>query len=170
MEIVLASKKQRFAVELLTNSADSEASRGKLAHLRRLRHLDLSGTSVSSLTLSHGLDCADLRTLAVSDCRGGLVSDQGLVEAARRHRRISELRLAASCVTDLGLVSTASSLPRLRHLDLRRCAGVSSSSLSPLAQLSPGLQTLLVRGCPAVTPDMVKCVSPNFYSLKKIDL
>ena len=77
MEIVLASKKQRFAVELLTNSADSEASRGKLAHLRRLRHLDLSGTSVSSLTLSHGLDCADLRTLAVSDCRGGLVSDQG---------------------------------------------------------------------------------------------
>ena len=142
----------------------------KMTNLKRLTHLDLSGTSISSLTLSHGLDSPDLRYLAASDCRGGLISDQGIVEACRKHRRLSDLRLASSCVTDLGLVSCVSSLPRLTSLDLRRCLGVTSSCLPPLSHISPQLQTLLLNGCPSITPDMVKCVSQKFYSLRKIDL
>ena len=53
---------------------------GKLA---QLRYLDLSRSSISSLTLSHGLQCPDLRQLHLSDVRGGLVSEQGLPHLAR---------------------------------------------------------------------------------------
>ena len=168
--IVLESKKIKFTVELLSK-VDEAADRGtRLTNLKRLTHLDLSGTSISSLTLSHGLDSPDLRYLAASDCRGGLISDQGIVEACRRHRRLSDLRLASSCVTDLGLVSCVSSLPRLTSLDLRRCLGVTSGCLSPLSHVAPQLQTLLLSGCTSITPDMLKCVSQKFFSLRKIDL
>ena len=167
--IVLESKKMKFAAELL--SEVEEDCGGRLSNLKRLTHLDLSGTSVSSLTLSHGLDCPDLRHLAASDCHGGLVSEQaglnslpkmrkfsvhnlyfsihdktihplyqGLVEAARRHRRLSHLGLASSCVTDLGLLDCVSGLPRLTSLDLRRCLGLTSGVLPHLAQLTSRLQ------------------------------
>ena len=168
--IVLESKKIKLTVELLSKVDEVEDKRSRLTNLKRLTHLDLSGTSISSLTLSHGLDSPDLRYLAASDCRGGLISDQGIVEACRRHRRLSDLRLASSCVTDLGLVSCVSSLPRLTSLDLRRCLGVSSGCLSPLSQIAPQLHTLLLSGCPSITPDMAKSVSQKFYRLRKIDL
>lgn len=168
--IVRECKKIKLTVELLSKVDEAEDKGSRLTNLKRLTYLDLSGTSISSLTLSHGLDCPDLRYLAASDCRGGLISDQGIVEACRRHRRLSSLRLASSCITDLGLVACVSSLPRLTCLDLRRCPVLSLGCLSPLSQVAPQLHTLLLSGCPWITPDIAKCVSQKFHRLRKIDL
>ena len=168
--IVLECKKINLTVELLSKVDEAKDKGSRLTNLKRLTYLDLSGTSISSLTLSHGLDCPDLRYLAASDCHGGLISDHGIVEACRRHRRLSFLRLASSCITDMGLVSCVSGLPRLTCLDLRRCLSLSLGCLSPLSQAAPQLHTLLLNDCPWITPDIAKCVSQKFYRLRKIDL
>lgn len=90
-DIVEASKKQKLAVdyllqqELTLATDEDEKDRKKLSNLKKLKHLDLSGTSITSLTLSHGLDSPNLRYLGVSDCRGGLISDQGLQELSKTH-------------------------------------------------------------------------------------
>ena len=61
-EIVVASKKLKVASDLLCQSVDQvSSSSGSLSHLRLLKHLDLSGTSITSLTLSLGLQSPDLR-------------------------------------------------------------------------------------------------------------
>ena len=116
-EIVVASKKLKVASDLLCQSVDQvSSSSGSLSHLRLLKHLDLSGTSITSLTLSLGLQSPDLRYVRVSECVGGLVTDHGLVEMCRRHRRISHLNLSSSCITDLGLLSSISHLPRYQPM------------------------------------------------------
>ena len=87
--IVLESKKMKLAAELL--SEVEEDCGGRLSNLKRLTHLDLSGTSVSSLTLSHGLNCPDLCHLAASDCHGGLVSEQAGLNSLPKIRNRSFL-------------------------------------------------------------------------------
>ena len=149
---------------------EDEKDRKKLSNLKKLKHLDLSGTSITSLTLSHGLDSPNLRYLGVSDCRGGLISDQGLQELSKTHGSISHLCAASSCVSDLSLISCVSRLPRLEYLDIRKCLQVTSGSLPALAQIAPQLNTLLLSGCPGITPDMLKYASSYFLGLKKIDL
>ena len=94
---------------------------GKLSNLKKLRHLDLSGTSVTSLTLSHGIKSPDLRFFSVSDVRGALFSDEGLKVLSLNHRRISHLGIASTCVTNIGLASCIVNLKRLKYLDIRRC-------------------------------------------------
>ena len=169
--MVLERKRQSFAVELMqSNDQVSRPARTGLSKLLKLRYLDLSGSSISSLSLSHGLQCDDLRQLHLSECRGGLVSEDGLVQVTKILTSLSHLSLSSSCITDLGLVEILSSLPRLEHLDLRRCVGLTSGVLPPLAQLAPNLNTLLISGCSAIHPDAVKSVVPYLKYIKTIDL
>ena len=174
IEMVLERKRQNYAVELMSGNEERSSSPGKppggINKLNRLRHLDLSGTSISSLSLSHGLQCPDLRTLHLSDCRGGLVSEEGLTQAARSHPRLHQLSLSASCLTDLGLIELVSHLPRLDHLDIRRCKAITSGVLPPLTGLAPNLSTLLISGCSGIHPDAVKSLVPHFKYIKRIDL
>lgn len=178
-DIVEASKKQNLYVDYLMKQLNKESKLAKeeeekdlikLTNLKKLTHLDLSGTSISSLTLSHGLDSPNLRYLGVSDCRGGLISDQGLQELTKTHRSISHLTVASSCITDLSLISCVSRLSRLEYLDIRKCVQVTSGSLPALAQIAPQLKTLLLSGCPGITPDMLRYAKSYFYGLKKIDI
>ena len=171
--MVLERKRQSFAVELMQSndeSARAGSSGGGLRQLLKLRYLNLSGSSISSLSLSHGLQCGDLRQLHLSDCRGGLVSEQGLVQVTKITTSLHHLSLASSCLTDLGLVEVVSSLARLEHLDVRRCVGLTSGVLPPLAHVAPHLNTLLISGCSFIHPDAVKSVVPYLKYIKTIDL
>ena len=171
IEMVLERKRQNFAVKLMQHNEQCPrlASSG-ISKLVRLRYLNLSGSSISSLTLSHGLQCVDLRQLHLSERRGGLVSEQGLVQMTKIITSLHHLSLASSCITDLGLVEIVSSLARLEHLDVRRCAGLTSGVLPPLAHLAPNLNTLLISGCSAIHPEVVKSVVPHLKYIKTIDL
>eukprot|EP00092_Neocalanus_flemingeri_P021829 GFUD01023681.1.p1 GENE.GFUD01023681.1~~GFUD01023681.1.p1 ORF type:complete len:828 (-),score=147.39 GFUD01023681.1:215-2626(-) len=168
-EIMLDARRQKFAVEILNQSTGLEVKAG-LANLTRLRHLDLGGTGVTSLTLSLGLSSPDLRHLGLGGCRGKLISDIGLHEAALRHPRLSSLCLKSSCVTDVGLLSCISCLPRLIYLDVRQCLALTSPGLAPLPQVVPQLQTLLISQCPGVSLDTGKHILNSMRFLKKIDL
>ena len=169
--MVLERKRQRFAVELMQHNEEGvRLCRSGISKLMKLRYLNLSGSSISSLTLSHGLQCVDLRQLHLSDCRGGLVSEQGLVQLTKIITGLHHLSLASSCITDLGLVEILSCLARLEHLDVRRCGGLTSGVLPPLAHLAPNLNTLLISGCPAIYPEAVKSVVPHLKYIKTIDL
>ena len=167
--MVLERKRQNFAVKLMQHNEQCPrlASSG-ISKLVRLRYLNLSGTSISSLTLSHGLQCVDLRSLHLSDCRGGLVSEEGLTQVTRSLPRLHSLSLSASCLTDLGLIEVVSHLPRLEHLDIRRCLGLTSGLLPPLASLAPNLKTLLISGCSGIQPDAVKSLDHHFKYIKRI--
>ena len=169
--MVLERKRQSFAVELMQSNAEcSRPARSGISKLLKLRYLDLSGSSISSLSLSHGLQCVELRQLHLSDCRGGLVSEQGLVQVTKILTSLHHLSLASSCITDLGLVEIVSSLARLEHLDVRRCVGLTSGVLPPLPHIAPNLNTLLISGCSAIHPDAVKSVVPHLKYIKTIDL
>ena len=170
--MVLERKRQKFALELIKNHQERSVSPTRpttgIGKLRRLRYLDLSKSSISSLTLSHGLQCVDLRSLHLSDCRGGLVSEEGLTQVTRSLPRLHSLSLSASCLTDLGLIEVVSHLPRLEHLDIRRCLGLTSGLLPPLASLAPNLKTLLISGCSGIQPDAVKSLDHHFKYIKRI--
>ena len=169
--MVLERKRQSFAVELMQSNAEcSRPARSGISKLLKLRYLNLSGSSISSLSLSHGLQCVELRQLHLSDCRGGLVSEQGLVQVTKILTSLHHLSLASSCITDLGLVEIVSSLARLEHLDVRRCVGLTSGVLPPLPHIAPNLNTLLISGCSSIHPDAVKSVVPHLKYIKTIDL
>ena len=166
---MLDARRQKFAMDLLSKSNDLEVKSG-LANLSRLRYIDLGGTGVTSLTLSLGLSSPDLRHLGLASCKGKLISDIGLHEAALKHPRLSSLCLRSSCVTDVGLLSCISCLPRLIHLDVRQCLALTSPGLAPLPQVVPQLQTLLISQCPGVSLDTGKHLLNSMRFLKKIDL
>jgi len=169
-QIVLEGKTQNVVLDLVKETNIEDECIGKLSNLKKLRHLDLSGTSVTSLTLSHGIKSPDLRFFSVSDVRGALFSDEGLKVLSLNHRRISHLGIASTCVTNIGLASCIVNLKRLKYLDIRRCSQLTSEFLPAVAQLSPQLSYLLLSGCAGVTPDIIKCVIQSFYNLKKIDI
>jgi len=169
MEIMLEARRQKFAVEVLNKSKGLEVKSG-LANLTKLRYLDLGGTGVTSLTLSLGLNSPDLRHLGLAGCRGKLITDIGLHEAALRHPRLSSLCLKSSCVTDVGLLSCISCLPRLVYLDVRQCLALTSPGLAPLPQVVPQLETLLISQCPGVSLETGKHILNSMRFLKKIDL
>eukprot|EP00090_Calanus_glacialis_P015794 TRINITY_DN24879_c0_g1_i1.p1 TRINITY_DN24879_c0_g1~~TRINITY_DN24879_c0_g1_i1.p1 ORF type:complete len:778 (-),score=134.70 TRINITY_DN24879_c0_g1_i1:603-2936(-) len=169
IEIMLDARRQKFAIDILSKSNDLEVKSG-LANLSRLRYIDLGGTAVTSLTLSLGLSSPDLRHLGLASCKGKLISDIGLHEAALKHPRLSSLCLRSSCVTDVGLLSCISCLPRLIHLDVRQCLALTSPGLAPLPQVVPQLQTLLISQCPGVSLDTGKHLLNSMRFLKKIDL
>ena len=165
-EIVITSQTLKVTSSLVLTESISQAT-GNLSNLSELRHIDLSGTSVTSLTLCRGLASPDLRHLAVSQCRGGLVTDLGLQEMCRKHRRLSHLILSSTCISDMGLLASVSHTPRLIHLDLGRCSLLTPSCLSPLSHLCPNIQTLLLSGSGVCTADTVKIVKECFHSIKR---
>jgi len=169
IEIMFDARRHKLAAEAVRKSKDLEMKSG-LANLTRLRYIDLGGTGITSLTLSLGLSSPDLRHLGLANCKGKLISDIGLHEAAIKHPRLSSLCLKSSCVTDIGLLSCISCLPRLVHLDVRQCLGLTSPGIAPLPQVVPQLQTLLISQCPGVSLDTGKQILNSMRSLKKIDL
>ena len=167
--MILDARRQKFAMEILNRTNNLEVKSG-LANLKKLTYLDLSGTSVTSLTLSLGLASPDLRYLGLANCKGKLISDIGLHEAALKHPRLSSLSLKSSCVTDIGLLSCISCLPRLVYLDIRHCVALTSPGLTPLPQVVPQLQTLLISQCPGISLETGKHLLNSMPYLKKIDL
>jgi hypothetical protein len=100
-------------------------NRGGLALLDRLVSLDLSCTAVSTSTLRSGIAAPDLRQLSLNQCTK--VEDGGLYQLAAHHPRLERLELRSCLLTDTGLVSGLSCLPRLVHLDLSSCNNISST-------------------------------------------
>ena len=93
--------------------------------LVHLRDLNLSRTSISSLTLKRGVNAPDLRKLSLQSCVAA--DDEGLYELAIRHPRLEMLHLGQTGVSDTGLISCLSCLPRLVHLDISSCQEVTSA-------------------------------------------
>ena len=92
--------------------------------LDRLLSLDLSATAVSTRTLQSGIAAPDLRQLSLNQC--ARVEDGGLYRLAARHPRLERLELRSCPLSDTGLVSGLSCLPRLVFLDLGSCMYISS--------------------------------------------
>jgi hypothetical protein len=93
--------------------------------LDRLLSLDLSLTAVSTRTLQRGIAAPDLRQLSLNQC--SRVEDGGLYRLAARHPRLERLELRSCPLSDTGLVSGLSCLPRLVFLDLGSCMYISST-------------------------------------------
>jgi hypothetical protein len=93
--------------------------------LDRLLSLDLSATAVSARTLQCGIAAPDLRQLSLNQC--ARVEDGGLYRLAARHPRLERLELRSCPLSDTGLVSGLSCLPRLVYLDLGSCMYISST-------------------------------------------
>jgi hypothetical protein len=93
--------------------------------LDRLLSLDLSFTAVSARTLQSGIAAPDLRQLSLNQC--ARVEDGGLYRLAARHPRLERLELRSCPLSDTGLVSGLSCLPRLVYLDLGSCMYISST-------------------------------------------
>ena len=108
-----------------TLKASPEERRGGLVLLDRLVSLDLSSTAVSERTLCAGIASPDLRHLSLNHC--SRVEDGGLYQLAVRHPRLERLELRSCLLSDTGLVSSLSCLPRLVYLDLGSCGYVTSS-------------------------------------------
>jgi hypothetical protein len=109
-----------------SNSAtDSGLCRSGLKLLNRLVSLDLSSTGIAERTLKEGIAAPDLRHLRLNQCRR--VEDSGLYQMAVHHPRLERLELRSCVLTDTGLVSSLSCLPRLVFLDLGSCGCVTSS-------------------------------------------
>ncbi len=98
--------------------------------LDRLLSLDLSATAVSTRTLQSGIVAPDLRQLSLNQC--ARVEDGGLYRLAARHPRLERLELRSCPLSDTGLVSGLSCLPRLVYLDLGSCMYISSTGIVPV--------------------------------------
>jgi hypothetical protein len=96
--------------------------------LDRLLSLDLSATAVSTRTLQCGIAAPDLRQLSLNQC--SRVEDGGLYRLAARHPRLERLELRSCPLSDTGLVSGLSCLPRLVFLDLGSCMYISSTGIA----------------------------------------
>jgi len=103
---------------------DSDSLCG-LSLLDRLVSLDLSFTAVSKRTLQSGIAAPDLRHLSLNQC--SRVEDGGLYRLAARHPRLERLELRSCLLSDTGLVSGLSCLPRLVYLDLCSCGYITST-------------------------------------------
>jgi hypothetical protein len=97
--------------------------------LDRLLSLDLSATAMSTRTLQSGIAAPDLRQLSLNQC--ARVEDGGLYRLAARHPRLERLELRSCPLSDTGLVSGLSCLPRLVFLDLGSCMYISSTGIVP---------------------------------------
>ena len=126
-EIRLRSLRQEIAAESLLEDGRLEAG---LYLLPRLLHLDLSLTGVSSLTLKLGINAPDLRSLGLQNCPA--VEDSGFYDFAIQHSHLEKLLLGSTPITDTGLISCLSCLPRLVHLDISACQEISSAGRSNL--------------------------------------
>ena len=130
-EIRLVSLRREILAESLLEDGVLESG---LYLLNRLEELDLSLTSVSSLTLKLGVNAPDLRRFSVTNCPGA-VDDTGLYDFAIRHPHLERLELGSTPVSDTALISCLSCLPRLVHLDISACLEVTSAGERYLYEL-----------------------------------
>ncbi len=121
-EIRLAGLRREIMTESLLEDGMLESG---LFLLSRLQELNLSLTSVSSLTLKLGVNAPDLRSFCLDNCSA--IDDSGLYDFAIRHSHLEKLQLGSTRVTDTGLISCLSCLPRLVHLDISSCQDVTSA-------------------------------------------
>ncbi len=123
----------RGAVGASSDEAEELSPPDSLSGLRlldRLLSLDLSFTAVSARTLQSGIAAPDLRQLSLNQC--SRVEDGGLYRLAARHPRLERLELRSCPLSDTGLVSGLSCLPRLVYLDLCSCMYISSTGIVPV--------------------------------------
>ena len=122
-ELRLASLRREIVAESLLEEGEPESG---LFLLTKLLDLNLSATSISSLTLKLGVNAPDLRNFNVGLCPDA-VDDTGLYDFAIRHSHLERLTLANTPATDTGLISCLSCLPRLIYLDMSSCQTITSA-------------------------------------------
>jgi len=105
-------------------SDDMSVRRG-LGLLDKLLSLDLSSTAISNDALRRGIGAPDLRQLSLNQC--ARLEDSSLYQLAARHPRLERLELRSGLLSDTGLVSSLSCLPRLVYLDLSSCGRITSA-------------------------------------------
>lgn len=138
-----------------------------LSLLDRLICLDLSFTGVSNGTLRNGIAAPDLRQLSLNQCLR--VEDDGLYQLAARHPRLERLELRAGQLTDTGLVSVLSCLPRLVHLDLSSSSYITSIGVKAIGQVAPQLQTLLLSNCANVSVEAARALEMSMPVLRGLE-
>ena len=121
-------------------AGDAWVDDDQLAHVaaqRRLRLLDLSGSSVTDAGVDHLVGLAELEDLRLQGTR---VSDRGVARLASLPA-LARLSLAETAVTDAGVAALARA-PALATVDLRRTR-VTSEGIACLLE-APSLRSVVV--------------------------
>jgi len=166
-DIATIGRRQMAVKELFSSVATTANDRlggMPFSRLRKLQYLSLRGTSITSLTLMVALEAPDLRHLDLSECIG--IDEVGLHDAAAKHPRLEKLELMRSPLSDSGLLYCLSCLPRLLHLDVRRCPSLTARSLSSIPHVAPQLTTLLLANCPGVTKEAARTLEAELQFLR----
>lgn len=140
---------------------------GGVRSLKKLRVLDLSYCRVSDVTLTAAAACcALLEELVVRCCRR--VTLQGVLKVATA----AELRTldlwGCGAASDADVVKLADVSPKLHTLSLRGC-GVGNTAVTALARGCP-LRALDLSGCHKITDEAVELLARLCPSLAKLDL
>eukprot|EP00899_Mesostigma_viride_P004199 jgi/Mesvir1/13780/Mv15949-RA.1 len=140
-----------------------------LAHIHGAYLID-SDVSDKSLTVI-AANCADLRHLAVVNCRQ--VSDATLAALGAHSPHLEHLVVAEMFgrVTDGGIKVVAEGCPALLTLDATNShEGVTDGALLALAQHCPGLRKLHVGGCSGVTSAGIEALARGCRQLEDLSV
>jgi len=163
-EIRLLSLRREMMVESLVEAGKPECG---LFLLTKLLHLNLSMTSVSSLTLKLAINSPDLRSFNLGH-NSSAVDDDGLYDFSIRHSHLEKLELGYTPISDTGLISCLSCLPRLVHLDISSCQEVTNAGLRALCQVSPQIETVLLSNCSNISLEAARSVELTLKNLNNI--
>lgn len=140
---------------------------GGVRSLKKLRVLDLSYCRVSDLTLTAAAaSCALLEELVVRCCRRVTLQGVLKVATAAELRRLDLWGCGAA--SDADVVKLADVSPKLHTLSLRGC-GVGNTAVIALARGCP-LRSLDLSGCHKITDEAVELLARLCPSLAKLDL
>jgi len=163
-KILMTNLRREVVTESLLEEGKLDAG---LFLLTRLQDLDLSLTSVSSLTLKMGINAPDLRRLSIDNCPTA-VEGSALHDFAVRHSHLERLELGATPITDTGLISCLSCLPRLIHLDISACQDVTSAGLRAVCQVAPQIESLLISNCAKISLEAARTLEAALPNIKQI--
>lgn len=129
--------------------------------------------SVLDVDVGYLADCyqSTLRRVELAGCR--LLSDVGLMSLAERCGSADKLRdvsFAATRVTDRGAAALAAACPRLRRVDLSRCAAVTDDGVRALAVGCRRLERVSFAGCRSVTERGLDALVRHCHGLQSIDV
>eukprot|EP00899_Mesostigma_viride_P028492 jgi/Mesvir1/8828/Mv02729-RA.1 len=133
---------------------------------RGLQALDISKSQVGDEgVVAVARSCRGLRRLAVSYCKH--VSDDSAAQLGSRCKRLEQLFLDFTVVTDESIIAVAGGCPHLRRLTVSE--HVTDDGMSAVARHCGRLEHLGVWGCMGVTNDSIMRIAENCQGLTRLD-
>ena len=120
-----------------------------IAASRHLTYFDASFCSNLTCPIAETAPPSSIRILNLQGCP---LEDSCIEIAAKRCCSLTHLYLAYSSITDKSLQSLAANSPKLKVLDLSRCAKLTDEGIEKIVQSCSSLQQLNTLGCSLLSP------------------